>query len=294
MTASGLTLILLLTCLLLKQIHAVCSRHVALFDRYETVRGPHFNSILDQLVERTTLGTKPRIAWCTSCQQELVDAKQNIVPLLKDELDFEALEMFNLSELRPMRLHEALSHLKPNVVWVADSTSVLQLMYSLKTSGLDSWIDRNCGGTGPDSVLYVGEGNGAIVAGSDIRFVAKKRGDAPAREPQFRGLELLGSTPSFYCGGEELDLSETNVKVVRTGNVFVWSQMEADSMSFTMCPNSKGSIESMRHPKLLSPLIDEEGVSCTGEPSVDPSRRVQVADDTGWMEDNMLLSVEDE
>jgi peptidase E len=288
-TYSSKALVLfLMFCLLIRTGNGLSSRHVVLFDRYETVRGPHLASIVHQLVERSCLGKRPRISWCSNFQKETRNDQEAAISTIKDDLACEALEIFDLSGYRPSRLHDELSELNPNIVWVSDMGSVLQLVYSMRTSGLDKWIDRNCGGFGKESVLYVGEANGAIAAGSDIRSVAEARGDSPARELQFRGLELLGPKNSFYFGKSLNLIDNKKVKQIDPEKVFVWSQLlEDDSICFQMCPTEFGAIEGIKYPKLLPPLIDQEGVSCIGEPSIDPSRTLQATDDSGWMEDNL-------
>ncbi|KAL3902678.1 MAG: hypothetical protein SGARI_005724 [Bacillariaceae sp.] len=70
-------------------------------------------------------------------------------------------------------------------------------------------------------------------------------------------------------------------------------EVTTDSMAtrFVMTPHSKGTIERYTTPDRLPPLVTSsvtsmEGVACTGEPSIDPSRAVQnPLGDSEWLEE---------
>lgn len=247
------------------------NRHVCFFKEYSFVRGPHFNALFDQLVEQTGFDEK-RVAFLST-----IDHDTNAQ--LKEDLGLQKLETFRLDKMKPLEMEDKILAFDPTILWVGDGPSALQLRYSMRTSGLDGIVERLCGSIDEKSLLFVGEGAGVICGGSNM---ALAKGQDPAPEPQFRGLDLLGSSMSV-CFNENAETTSTTV--VGEKKVFVFSQQDGDAMSFVMSPTQKGAIEGLSHPEPVPPLEENiGGRKCTGEPAVDPSRMLQMEGDSEWFE----------
>jgi aromatic ring-cleaving dioxygenase len=264
--------ILILTVVALSGAHALGNgRHVCLFRDYGAVRGPHFNGLFDELFERTNFEQK-RVAWLTTTQGD----PTTMFSLLTQDLGLDDIEGFQIDKLNPLELERELSRFEPSILWSAHAESVPQLRYSMRTSGLDGIVERYVCGSGH---LFVGEGASALCTGSQIRA----RDQAPAKEPQYFGLELIG--PDLTFSFEEDEGSSSNIRVLKAGQVYVWSQTEEAAMEFIMNPKEKGSIQGLRYlPPISQPKTPVEGQVCTGEPAIDPSRMLQMRGDSEWFE----------
>jgi hypothetical protein len=252
------------------------NRHVCFFSDYSSVKGPHFNGLFDQIVEQSGF-TEKRIALLTiGDTYEPMDQE-----LLSNNLGLDNLETFRLDRLNPSELENKFTKFNPTVFWVADCGSALQLRYYMRTSGFDGLVEELCGSFDEKSRLYVGEGAGAICGGSSM---ALARGQDPAPEPQFRGLDLLG--PSLSVSFESNSAIDDMAKSVGEKQVYVWSQQDGEATSFVMSPAQKGAIEGLSNPDPLPPLQEANlgGRRCTGEPSIDPSRMLQMRGDSEWFE----------
>lgn len=271
-------LLLLILALSLPTIHGLSNnRHVCLFKKYSFVRGPHFNGLFDQLVEQTGFGEK-RVAMLT------IDGHGEPTDQLVSDLGLDAIEVFRLDETNPIDLEINFQKFDPTILWASDAHSALRLRYFMRTSGFDGLVENLCGSVDQRSLLYVGEGAGVICGGSHM---ALAKGQDPAREPQFRGLELLGSetSVSFDSAIHGLDGAITTLDEKQ---VYMWSQKNGEATSFVMSPRQKGAIESLFHPDPLPPLVETYvgGRRCAGEPSIDPSRMLQMGGDgdSEWFE----------
>lgn len=258
------------------------NRHVCLFKSYSFVRGPHFCGLFDQLVDQTGFDQK-RIALLTihddiqsTYQQQLNDV----------EIDLDAIvKVIRLDTINPIELEQQFREFNPTILWVADARSAFQLRYYMRTSGLDGLVERLCGSLDQKSLLYVGEGAGVICGGSHM---ALAKGQDPAPEPQFRGLELLGPDTSvsfdvpLTTAGEDGSIRKLSEK-----QLYVLSQRNGEAMSFVMIPAQMGAIENLSHRQPVPPLVEEDigGRRCMGEPSVDPSRMLQMQGDSEWFEE---------
>jgi hypothetical protein len=252
------------------------SRHVCFFSDYSSVKGPHFNGLFDQIVQQSGF-TEKRIA--------LLSIGDTYDPIVQDflskDLGLDGLETFRLDQLNPLELESKFTKFDPTVFWAADCGSALQLRYYMRTSGFDGLVEDLCGSIDEKSRLYVGEGAGAVCGGSSM---ALARGQDPAPEPQFRGLDLLGSSLSISF---EPNISvDGTIKSVGEKQVYVWSQQDGEATSFVMSPAQKGAIEGLYNPDPLPPLqeVYRGGRQCTGEPSIDPSRMLQMRGDSEWFE----------
>jgi hypothetical protein len=222
--------------------------------------------------------------------------------MLKDDLDIQVCNLIVLDDYNPLSLEEVLDQIQPSILWVSSSDgNAFDMRYKMRTSGLDTFIERSCGSPeGSSSLLYVGEGAGAICGGS-FMSVAHVRGDDPkgAPEPQFRGLELLGPQKSVAFGMDEAlfqshdktkDLTTDSITCLQSDQVFVFSQRPDNNsvMSFVMTPSRRGMIENWQSPPPVPPLVAKDGiggVQCVGEPAIDPSRTMQQSHDSEWLEE---------
>jgi hypothetical protein len=262
------------------------SRHVCLFDKYETIRGPHFAALFDQIVEQTGVSEK-RVAFLS------INADGKSTSQMEQDLDLDSCATLFLRDYNPISLEEKIQELGPTIFWVPDGNS-FALRYLMRTSGLDGLAETMCGSDSEKSVLYVGEGAGAICGGASMAL-GHVRGDDPksAREPQFRGLGLLGQTRSISFGlGKKIEEhpkvdANDDITILQGDQVFVWSQKQGDATTFVMNPKQRGAIETFQTPPPLPPLVELNigGVECTGEPAMDPSRRLQTIGDSEWFED---------
>jgi hypothetical protein len=262
------------------------SRHVCFFDNYETIRGPHFAALFDQIVEQTGISEK-RVALFSITD----DGKST--SQIEQDLGLDSCVTLSLRDYNPLSLEEKLQELDPTIFWVPDGKS-FALRYLTRTSGLDGLVETMCGSDSETSVLYVGEGAGAICGGATMAL-GHVRGDDPkaAPEPQFRGLELLGPTRSISFGlatqleqHPKVDAND-DITILQEDQVFVWSQKQGDATTFVMNPKQRGAIEKFHSPPPLPPLVEFNigGIKCTGEPAMDPSRRLQIIGDSEWFED---------
>jgi hypothetical protein len=258
------------------------NRHVCLFQSYSFVRGPHFCGLFDQLVEQTGFDQK-RIAFLTihdDMQSKNTEWSNDI------GIDLDAsVNVIRLDTINPIELDQQIQEFNPTVLWIADARSSLQLRYYMRTSGLDGLVERLCGSLDEKSLLYVGEGAGVICGGSHM---ALAKGQDPAPEAQFRGLELLG--PDISVSFDLLattDGQDGAIMRLSEKQLYVLSQRNGEAMSFVMIPSQMGAIEKLCHPEPVPPLVEEDvgGRRCTGEPSVDPSRMLQMQGDSEWFEE---------
>jgi hypothetical protein len=263
----------------LTKLHGLSNnRHLCLFKSYSLVRGPHFNALFDQLIEQTGIDSNnaKRIAYLT------IDNHRMDSDLIHDDLGMDAIATFRLDLTNPIEMMQRIQEFKPTVLWVADANSAFQLRYYMRTSGLDGLVENLCGSIEDKSLLYVGEGAGVVCAGSQM---ALANGQDQAPEPQFRGLELLGLDTSVTFDPSSPSI-EGIITSLRENQLYVWSQRDGKAMSFVVTPEQRGAIERLRNPNPLPPLVEESigGRKCIGEPSVDPSRMLQMRGDSEWFE----------
>lgn len=353
-------------------------RHVALLNSYEKTRGPYLYALLDQLVGQAQNSNDDggdlvlRVAICygvgagnrerraAQAKQRQQDLQNDFAPSLllcgdddgnDDHTTFQHENplVICIDDYNPVDLKRELDSFRPNLVWVLsgypnkedhDQQNALQLRYSMRTSGLDRWIQANCGPTASATscCVYVGEGRAATLVASASLDVAKVllEGDSSSEattvhppEPQFFGLDLIGPNRAIVFGGAadatELNgagtttdsmlsdmtdqlsrnsktqdlLSKGHIRILKDDKVWVWSQVATNVQSFVYCPARRGIIEDwLTGPQELTPLealveedygslplgLKKEGVSCYGEPSVDPSRQVQGGGDSEWLD----------
>jgi len=208
-------------------------RHVCLLNDYEAVRGPYFYALFDQLWEQTGFANK-RVAFLAatgveagSNQGKHEEQLANKMQQIQQELDLDTCELFTLStdNIDPEHLREKLVKLEPSIVWIAappknnykgsdgddddyqphndGNGNSYWLRHVLRIHNADGIIHDLCGPPATDdparnrACLFVGEGSGALCAGSNMA-VAALRGDDPKKCPelQFRGLSVLGPTRS--------------------------------------------------------------------------------------------------
>jgi hypothetical protein len=258
------------------------NRHVCLFKSYSFVRGPHFCGLFDQLVQQTGFNQK-RIALLTI--DEHIHKPTDNQRSIDLGLDLDAsIEVIRLDTIHPIALEQKFKEFNPTVLWIADAASALQLRYYMRTSGLDGLVETLCGSLDQKSLLYVGEGAGVICGGSHM---ALAKGQDPAPEPQFRGLELLGPDTSVSFDPPSPALQEGSIMRLGEKQLYVLSQRNGEAMSFVMLPEQMGAIEQLCHPEPVPPLVEEDvgGRRCIGEPSVDPSRMLQMQGDSEWFEE---------
>jgi hypothetical protein len=281
---------LLLLCF--RAVSALNNRHVCFLDSFSSVRGPHFAALFDQVAEQTGLPDK-RVALCTLRRD--VESATNVQPLLEEDLGLDSCDLIVLDDYNPLSLEQKMKQINPSILWVTDGNA-FEMRYRMRTSGLDHYIERSCGPLeGSLARLYVGEGAGAICGGSTMS-IAHLRDDDPkaAPEPQFRGIELLGSSQSVSFGIEQISLqthSKTKdmidtITSLRTDQVFVWSQQLDQVTNFVMSASRKGTLEKWQSPPPVPSLVEvgSGGVQCDGEPAVDPSRTVQQIGDSDWLD----------
>jgi len=222
----------------------------------------------------------------------------------------------------PEALRIQIQLLQPSILWLAPHDNAYVLRHAMRVHNLDQLVQELCGPcTGP-ACLFVGEGAGALCAGANMA-VAGLRGDNSKASPelQFRGLNLVGPRKSFsFTKPETYDPQQLqnarerlsrmplyNVEkdvtlFLNPQQVYLYSQVSSSTngpttTSLIMNPYQKGAIEQLQTSELspVPPLsfadaVDHEGSSivtrvCTGEPSEDPSRIVQLYnpdDDKYW------------
>jgi hypothetical protein len=256
------------------------NRHACIFKNYDSVRGPYFNALFDQVIEQSGFETKRGLL------VRIDDDNDNLIENLVSDLDFDDMTVIRLDKISPRDLMHTIDAFSPTVIWGADAKSALQLRYFMRTSGLDFLVETLCGSMNQRSLLYVGEGSSAMCCGSDMK-VARNHDRAP--EPQFRGLELLGSDLSISFDQLLPELEENKTLKLLESQVYVWSQCDGKATSFFMRPDRRGAIEQFRTPDPLPPLVEEDygGRRCIGEPSVDPSRMLHMRGDSEWFEGEM-------
>jgi hypothetical protein len=294
-------------------------RHICLFDNYEAVRGPYFSALLDQLMGETQRQTK-NLAYFTSRYDvsligETSDTEgENRLPQdLSVSLDLDDANLFLLDDWNPLTLGEQLTKINPTIVWVQGSNA-FHTRHLLRTSGLDRWLQEHCAPPQNDinasttdcATVFVGEGAGALCAGSRMA-VAYVRGDDPKMSPELQiyGLDLIGDDDNeclVSFGVEPKVLEEHSrtmdlagsIQICCNDQIFVWSQSprQTTATTFIMTPRRRGMIERYSSP---DPWLDRRnrprpgqsdgGVACCGEPAIDPSRSMQHAGDSEWMEE---------
>ena len=290
------------------------SRHVCLFKDYNTLRGPHFNALFDELLQEQQQkeNCKRRIALCTS-EYNSKNVIKDLLPAIQEDLllidettttkEGDSCRLFVLDEHNPLTLEQEIEKFQPSIFWVFDDDS-FRIRYKMKISGLDDILGRMCGhdrrtNNNDDNdwcCLYVGENGGAISAGSSMATAhANNHNPKQSPEPQFFGLGLLGSRRSISFGLSLQEL-EAHPKVskedllllpLKEDQVFCWSQRGTSTTSFVFLPRQKGMLEQWESPNPVPPLVDDSlsigGVSCRGEPSIDPSRMMQQVGDSEWI-----------
>lgn len=288
--------------LVVQLVASFSSRHVAFMKKYGLAEGPHFVALFDELFDQTGFEEKRAAFFTLSSSQSLFDSdEEQLVPSLEKrqlDLGMTDCETFYLDKLNPIELEKQMARFRPTILWVSseNDTNSFALRYSMRTSGLDGFVEENCGSEDCRSLLFVGEGDAAVICSGADMAVARALGHDPkgAPEPQFRGLELLGNNQSFLYGDTE-GLKQCNriedtdsVTTLKYDQVYVWSQVNGDdTYSFVMNARQKGAIEAFRSPVALPPMVelDVGGRKCIGEPSVDPSRRLQMRGDSEWFEE---------
>jgi hypothetical protein len=283
---------------------SICSnrhggRHICLLDDYDTVRGPYFSALFDQLMGETQHPTKNLAYFTSQADLSLRDAtdlgsrndRNTFLEELRASLALDDANLFLLDEWNPLTLESELSTSNPTIVWV-QGKNAFRTRHLLRTSGLDRWLEARCAPLQEDAeisstkeesgchgaILYVGEDAGALCAGSDMA-VARARGDDPkmAPEPQFVGLNLLGDDDDDrrVSFGVERELLEGhprtchycvagNIQVCRNDHVFVWSQSptKETATTFLMTPSRRGTIEHYTTP---DPWLDRHNRSRPGQ-----------------------------
>lgn len=287
---------------------SIAPRHVCLLSTYETVRGPYFTALLDQLAEQAGHVEDLKMVICYEDSQE--NTTYHAQQVHQDFSFLSSCTTLLLQDHNPISLWEQLDQIDPNVIWVRGSNP-FGLRYRLRTSGLDHWIYHHCGNTiaNGKGCVYVGEGAGALVAGASLRVARHAlTGEIPSRnaapEPQFFGLGLLGpdKTVTFTTLSvkEQADLQSSQtefdssrLQLLSMDQVYVWSQSSTSdgtsASSFVFLPTRRGMMEQMLSPEPLLALIDDdtnppEGVPCFGEPSIDPSKLLQHTADSEWID----------
>ena len=279
-------------------------RHICLFDAYSNVRGPYLSALVDQLTERAGHVTTDAydIVICRDSSSSS-DSSSSDWKNLHHDLPHARIHDLQLRDYNPLSLEEQMDQWHPTVVWVTGTNAFL-LRYELRTSGLDRWVERYCVGVSATCV-YIGEGAGAICAGSSLQVARHFLQHDPtvAPEPQFFGMGLLGQEKTIAFSTLETeeeqevrfrhhDLDANKLSLLKAEQVYVWSQSsdgdEISVSSFIYLPNQRGMMEQMSSPPPLPPVMEteKEGVACFGEPAVDPSRQMQSSTigDSEWME----------
>lgn len=283
---------------------SVSPRHVCLLNSYDSVRGPYFTALLDQLAEQA--GHVDNLKLLVCYDNETYDSKH--LQQIQNDIPFLTCDYLLLADYNPLSLYERLAHSPPNIIWLYGSNA-FTLRYHLRTSGCDRWIHNHCAGSvGSQGCVYVGERAGALVAGTSLRVARYPVvGDSPddpkgVPEPQFFGLGLLGldRTVAFTTMSKEeqatlrsshYDFHLSRLALLETDQVYVWSQSSSNESTsvtnFVFLATRRGTMEQIMSPEPLLPLVQEEsegGVECFGEPSIDPSRKIQSIGDSEWLE----------
>mmetsp|Transcript_14941 Transcript_14941/g.22019 ORF Transcript_14941/g.22019 Transcript_14941/m.22019 type:complete len:341 (-) Transcript_14941:130-1152(-) len=288
------------------------SRYVCLFDNYLTVRGPYFHALFDQILQDQAGIEQRRIALCTS-QVHAERVSNQLMPQIQQDVllrsdDF--CTLFILDEYNPLSLQETITkqQLNPTIFWVVDYDNAFRIRYKMRTSGLDKIIEQMCGSGNNNneeevSSLFIGEGAGGTICGGASLATAHALQQDPkeAPEPQFRGLELLGSHRSVAIDTttNKLLLEHPKIKssskndeflTLKDDQIYVWSQPPSDEVtSFVFLPCQRGGMEQLEYPPPVPPLVETTnsvvvgGVQCDGEPSIDPSRTMQEIGDSEWI-----------
>jgi peptidase E len=292
-------------------------RHLCLFDDIANVQGPYFSALFDQLYGETQLQRK-NLAFCTT----RLDLEKLVEPSvflddLKSSLDLDDIKIVILDDLNPLTTERIFqkpnSNEEPTIIWVQGQNAFFT-RHLLRTSGVDRMVQERCApNASSPATIFVGEGAGALCAGSTMAVAYVKDDPSLSPELQVQGLGLLGEGKSgqFVSFGVERDALEKHAKthamveqihICRSDQVFVWSQSSTSSIPsgdaekllatrFIMTPHRRGMIEKYTTPDMLPPVITNshstgsDGVPCPGEPSVDPSRAVQQIGDSEWLEE---------
>jgi hypothetical protein len=149
--------------------------------------------------------------------------------------------------------------------------------------------------------MYIGEGTGALCVSYTMDIATtlsskvddKYNNDPKYVVPEYQkfGLQLLsygdGSNSDNSDNSDDNKNSNIDIDIqdLQDDQVFVWSQQQevsATATKFIITPSKRGTIEKYETPNQLPPLVtvsnDGEGVQCDGEPSIDPSKSIQVQD----------------
>jgi hypothetical protein len=263
---------------------------------YLSVKGPYFNALLDQILEEQASIQERRIALCTT-QYNAERISTKVLPAIQNDLILNPKDsciLFILEDYNPLSMAAEINNVQPTIFWVVDDNA-FRLRYNMRTSGLDSLIEQMCG-SDEENCLYLGENAGAICAGASLNVAhALNHDPKQAPEPQFRGLELMGPQRSISFGISKEALlvhPKTSSECMNQeclelddDKIFVWSQpLDQDVTSFVFLPLQRGGIEQLTSPLPVLPLlVEREGVECTGEPSIDPSRMMQEIGDSEWI-----------
>jgi len=207
----------------------------------------------------------------------------------------------------------------PTIFWLHGTYNAFHTRHLLRTSGFDRFIQEQCAhdatlSHNDDCRLFVGEGTGAACAGATMEAARVVRGDDPSKSPELQafGLQLLGddetsagmlAMASTTEGDTGTTTNNNNNNNANDPPVCVWAQQprERSATSFVFRPGQRGAIEGYNTERApLLPLVEnvkneqeqqqqhraQEGVVCTGEPSIDPSRAAQAGGigDSEWWE----------
>ena len=268
------------------------SRYLCLLKDYETVEGPYFSALFDQLFEQTKHITKSVVFLTTQkdlddlCSRNGDNALNSRFSNLTQSLDLDKdPTLFVLDDWNPMLLESHFPSLKfnnsdptnenPTVIWLYGNSNAFHTRHLLRTSGFDRWIQENCASSSVlqsdfDNSIFVGEGTGTLCTGATMDS-AKASGNDPkgAPELQFYGLQLLGENKSkgvvFVSEEEKADESSSRqysgLEVCRDDDVWIWAQESSQigeeqlAINFVMAPNRRGTIEKYDTLEPLAPLI---------------------------------------
>jgi hypothetical protein len=216
------------------------------------------------------------------------------------------------------RFSSSVSSQQPSIIWVYGNYNALNTRHLLRTSGFDKYIQKQCASSSSSSSsttsstessyhytsMFIGEGTGALCASytmdiANTALSSKEKGGnnndpknvVVVPELQKFGLQLICGDGSSDSDDNNFDIDIQNLK---DDQVFVWSQQQqqdesddssstatATATKFIITPSKRGTIEKYETPNQLPPLIitnNKEGVQCNGEPSIDPSRSIQLQD----------------
>jgi len=278
------------------------SRHVIFLKDFANVKGSSFYSTFYSVFEETHQEIEPRVAFfrindASVGPQELAFQRQQQLQR-QDGLSLNCSQSYDLRELNPLELEKQLGLFQPSILWIHQNDASSQcnsfaLRYYLRTSGLDRYIEENCGAdNGVPCQLFVGEGvSPAACAGESMDIAHALQHDPKgAPEPQFRGLGILDKSVLYgkcQCLDQKND-NQLDVTIVDDEQVFVWSQTRGLARSLILnAQNPDSSRTSWQDKEPLPPMVEVDlgGRKCIGEPSIDPSRRIQLSQDLEWMEE---------